>query len=239
MKRNSSLTLLASALALFLSQSAFAANGTALYFTVVDPSGTGYDQAGDYRATSETGAPGVWVSADQMTFGTSAGDLNYPVGTTFSVTLDSGNDLNGLFVNTTNATITFPASTSNTHLDSAEIWWITNGSTIIDQDTRQQFDASATIHGINWNNEPVLFEGGGTVTFQTPMGCNCTAVNTNNGNIINFEMSPIANPATDAGAYTGGFRQNSGTLNFGYRRFGLSVLRVHFGQIIYHQRRHD
>lgn len=193
----------------------FGANGTALFFTVMDPSGTSYDQNGLYWATSETGTPADFVSTDQMTFGTNAADANYPVGTTFSVNLDGGNDWNGLVVNSTNVNLTF-TGTANTHLDSAQTWMITNGAVVTVTDTRQGFDSAGTVKGINWNNEAVTFVGGGTINFETPMGCNAaSAVQTMNmlGGVINFQMTAPALSST-ANTYKGGFVLTNGTLNF-------------------------
>ncbi len=187
---------------------AMAGNGTALYFTAVSPSGTGsptYDMTNAtslYWASSENGTPGSWVSTDQATFGTNATDSHYPSGTSFSLEVDTPGDINGIIVNPEGTTITL-YGTQNAHPTSSQTWWVTNSSTLIDNDT--------WAGGFNFNSQVLTLAGGGTFTFQTTVG------NNDNTNIFQNDAGGVVN--LDAGndtarSFGGGYILNSGTLNF-------------------------
>ncbi|HZM06451.1 MAG TPA: autotransporter-associated beta strand repeat-containing protein, partial [Candidatus Saccharimonadales bacterium] len=94
----------------------------------------------------------------------------------------------------------------------AQTWMVTNFSTLTLNDTRQAFVVGGSVKGLNWNNQSVTFTGAGTINFPSPLGCNSTALNTENmlGGVINLQMSPV----TGASSYTGGFALANGTLNF-------------------------
>ena len=199
----------------------FGQNGPALYFAVPGPAGSGYDLNGNYWSTNETGTPGPWVSGDQMTFGTNAGDANYPPGSTFSITVDNvgtatSEHWQGVAVNTANAVITLNG-TANVFLETSQNWWVTNGSTLIDNDNRQGFDAGGTaaLKGVNANQKGWQFLGNGILTFDTPFGCNSSHACTNSmqsPGVVNINIAN--NTPSGAGTYLGGFVQNSGGLNF-------------------------
>lgn len=200
---------------------AFGQNGPALYFAVPGPAGAGYDLNGNYWSTNEAGTPGPWVSGDQMTFGTNANDPNYPAGTTFSITVDNvgtatSEHWQGVAVNTSNAVITL-AGTANVFFETSQNWWVTNGSTLIDNDNRQGFDAGGTaaLKGVNANKKGLQLIGNGTFTFETPFGCNSSVPVTNSmqsPGVVNIDIAN--NSPNGAGTYSGGFVQNSGGLNF-------------------------
>jgi len=134
----------------------------------------------------------------------------------YTINLDNGGSWTGggLTIGSTNTVITF-IGTANTHLNATATWTVAAGSTLILDDTRQSFDAAGTVKGFNWNSRSATFAGGGTFNFQTPFGCNSTAVNTENnpGGVVNLLMNPVTSTAS-AGTYSGGFTLTAGTLNF-------------------------
>jgi hypothetical protein len=188
---------------------AMAGNGAADYFTAVNPSGTGsptYDLTNAtspyWNATSENGTPANWVTGDQATFGTNSTDSHYPSGTSFSLDIDTPNTINGILVNPADVTITL-YGTQNQHPTASQTWWVTNSSTLVENDTWSV--------GMNFNNELLTLAGGGTFTFQTTVG------NNDNTNIFQNDAGGVVNLEVGnntARAFGGGYILDSGTLNF-------------------------
>jgi autotransporter-associated beta strand protein len=161
-----------------------------------------------------TAATTARPSGTQLTIGAQASDFLDVAPETFNINLDGGGNLQGVLINSTNVNVTFTGS-ANTHNNSGpNTWTVTNFSTLIVNDTRQAFDSASTVKGLNWNNVAVTFQGGGTITFQTPMACNtASAIQTEAmlpTGVINLQNAAISTTCS----YKGGFTLTSGTLNF-------------------------
>jgi fibronectin-binding autotransporter adhesin len=207
------------------------ANGPALYFTVADPSGTGYDMNGNYWATSESGTPGKWVESDQMTFGASDADANYPPSTVFSVDLDDGTHLNGIVVNSTNVTITLTGS-ANAYFDTSVTNVVNTNSTLIWDVTHDG--------GFNFNKQTVVFAGGGTNDFEDTFGGNESSGSLTENMVNGLGTMILAQTATGSFSQPSvGYTLNSGVLDFAtgfaaanaFDNFGANLFTINGGSI--------
>jgi autotransporter-associated beta strand protein len=218
--------ILASAWVWLAAASAFAANGTTIYFDV-NGTAAGFgvpggpnppNAAGPYNLTGAfwdltadgTGASVAFPSGDALTIGSSTTTFAPP---TFTIDLNFGNNLNGIVINSTGINVTFTTENNNVHPTSSSTWTVVAGSSLTLNGARQTF--ADTIKSLNWNNQAITFNGGGTFNFLTPFGCNSTANNTENntGGVVNLLMGSIASTTTTS-SYTGGFTLTAGTLNF-------------------------
>ena len=111
----------------------------------------------------------------------------------------------GFFINSNNLTFTLTnsyAGGNGNFYNMGSPWAIAAGSTV---------NVNATYNynpGMNWGSA-TTFQGGGTINFNTMLGFNSNLNQTNAGAVINLKAAG----ATVSG-YSGGFTQNSGTLNF-------------------------
>ena len=148
---------------------------------------------------------GAFIASDQMTFGAAAADIP---NTTFNVTNTTGDNINGIFVNSTNVSVTLVGS-GNVHFNSSGmVVYVTNKSTLTWNVTR----SNAGNLGFNMNSKDVTFTGTGTNTFITHMGVNSTALITLNGPTFNINYNAAETGVADG--YLGGFTLSSGNLNF-------------------------
>lgn len=204
--------------ALFLVPAAFAAND---YFSlsndptvIVGPNG--YDQTNSFwNTTNEAAGPLVaFASGNVMIFGTNASDFN---GSNYTIDLDGGNSMNSVTIGGTNTVITF-IGTANTHLSASSTWSVTNGSTLVENDTRH--------NGLNMNNEALTLTGAGTINFQTPMGANDNNTITENmapGGVVNFQQ---ASDVSGQPGFTGKFVLTAGMMNFATAQAAAQVFDV-------------
>lgn len=111
----------------------------------------------------------------------------------------------GFFINSNNLTFTLTNSYVGgigNFYNMGSPWAIAAGSTV-------NVDATFNYNpGMNWGSA-TTFQGGGTINFNTMFGFNSNQTQTNAGAVINLKAAG----ATVSG-YSGGFTQNSGTLNF-------------------------
>ena len=203
-----------------------AANGTTIYFDV-NGTAAGFgvpggpnppNAAGPYNLTGSfwdltadgTGASVAFPSNDALTIGSSTTTF---APATFTIDLNFGNNLNGIVINSTGINVTFTTENNNVHPTATSTWTVVAGSSLTLNGARQTF--ADTIKSLNWNNQAITFNGGGTFNFLTPFGCNSTANNTENnpGGVVNLQMGAIA-ATTTTSSYTGGFTLTAGTLNF-------------------------
>jgi fibronectin-binding autotransporter adhesin len=202
-----------------LAPAALGGQGTASYidFDDVNPGfGTPFDttETALNWSTSSAGTATATArpSGTQLTIGNVDSDFAGPTPFAFTINLNGGGNLQGVLIKSTNVNVTF-TGTANTHNNSGpNTWTITNNSTLTVNDTRQAFVVNGTVKGLNWNNVAVTFQGSGTINFPTPIGCNSTALNTQNmpGGVINLQMAPVSG----ASSYSGGYTLTAGTLNF-------------------------
>jgi fibronectin-binding autotransporter adhesin len=226
--RHTPLAVLLTGVILALAPAALAGNGTPDYLDlngstagfgtpsgVIDQSGANWD-----TSASGTGTPAAFASGDQMTFTNAATDAT---GGICAINLNSDDSINGVVDNCTNSIIQLGGTAtadSNDHFSSANIVVsVVPGSTLIWADTRNSGTSAVGgggSGGFNMNKENITFSGGGTNTFNTYMGANCSLSNsliTLNGATINLNYStPLAD--IKGGNYAGGFTLTSGALNF-------------------------
>jgi autotransporter-associated beta strand protein len=201
---------------LAVTPASWGANGTTNYIDF-DGNNPGFGtptgapaQSATIWSTDATGSSSTvaFTSGGAMGFGSPSTALT---AASFSVALDqaSGQILNGVIVNSPGLDVTLTGS-ANVHPNSSSTWFVAAGSTLTVSDTRQTYADS--VKGLNWNNQSVTFQGGGTINFPTPFGANSTAANTENmvGGTINLQMQPIVSISS----YRGGFTLTAGTLNF-------------------------
>ena len=236
-----------------LSSAAFGANGTAEFFDVngttalfgTPTSGTtpnAYDQLGNFWSTSAAGttAPGAFTSGDQITFGASASDF---AGDTFTVNLDqaTGQIFNGLVI---------PGNIKQHHIDRNPkcaltaahwaAWTVPTGSTLTMDDTRQAFDTTnSTVKGLNWNNQSVTFQGGGTINKRPHLDATRRVIsNVENmaSGTINLQMGTFTDTTT-ADFLVRILHADRRYVELCLRRIGISVRWFHRRAPLYHRRR--
>ncbi|MEI6077145.1 MAG: autotransporter-associated beta strand repeat-containing protein [Verrucomicrobiota bacterium] len=199
------------------------ANGTAYYFDVNgttagfgSPSGN-YTNNNAWWSTDATGvaAPAALSSGRQMTFGAAASDFN---GNTFTLNLTNIN-WNGLLINSTNANITF-VGTGNGYISGACTWTVPSGSTLTDAVLFNTF-------GLNFNNQNITLNGGGTINFNSCVGYNDTANVVENmpGGTVNFNYGWTAGTGNQAT-----FNLQAGTLNFATAASANAMNGLHSGK---------
>jgi len=149
----------------------------------------------------------AFVSGGTMTFGEIANDTSLQG--TFTVALDAagpGNVLGGITVNSTGVNVTLTGSTG-VHPAASTIWTVNAGSELIEDDT------SVAPGGMNFNNQAVQLQGGGTITFLTPVGNNSSSAlwtqNMSGGGTVNFNSN-----ATGPSTFGGSYKLENGVLNF-------------------------
>ncbi|MEI6604531.1 MAG: sialate O-acetylesterase [Verrucomicrobiota bacterium] len=195
-------------------------NGPAYYFDVNGttagfgaPSGS-YNLSGSYWSTDSTGqtAPATVPSSSQLTFGNAGSDL---AGNTFTISLDNGNGIYGILVNSTSANITL-TGTQNNNPTNNSTWTVAAGSTLNQSNTYVSSNP-----GMNWNSAAVTLAGGGTINFNKMLGFNSGSTTAGAGMITENDagLGLVVNlnkgSTPDGGApYTTGFTLTSGTLNF-------------------------
>jgi autotransporter-associated beta strand protein len=142
----------------------------------------------------------TFVSGDIMTFGEVANDTSLQG--TFTVALDAvgpGNVLGGITINSTGVNVTLTGNSGVHPAASPMVWDVNAGSTLTEDDT------SAAPGGMNFSNQGVLLEGGGTITFLSPVGNNSASAmwtqNMTGGGTVNFNW-PTPGPSTFGGNYT-------------------------------------
>jgi len=188
-------------------------NGTASYFDFNDttagfgsPTGT-INYSGSFWSTSSAGTATATapISASQLTFGNTSGDL---AGSTFTLNLDVGVGFTGILINSTSANITISGSgnTPSTSIgDGIMFWSVASGSTL---NMNANFNATG---GTNNYGSPLTLQGGGTINFGGVIGMNGSSLITQNmsGGTVNLRQ-------TTAGAapFSGGYTLTAGTLNF-------------------------
>jgi fibronectin-binding autotransporter adhesin len=162
-----------------------------------------------WNNTSETATPLVdFVAGDYTTIGANPSDFN---GYAFSINFnESSLHLSGsgsvIAIYATNAVVTFNGA-DNDYLDGATTFYVAPGSTLIE-------DVLWDGYGLNFDKQTVTLTGGGTITFQAPIGVNESSgggIVTENmpGGTVNLD---VGTPTTDP--FTTGYTLTAGALIF-------------------------
>lgn len=161
-----------------------------------------------WNTTSETATPlADYAASDAMCIGQNPSDYN---GYSFSISFNysasthlTGSGGASITIGSTNAIVTFNGA-DNDYLDAATTISVAQGSTLIE-------DVDWDSLGLNFDSQTVTLNGGGTITFQTPVGLNSSKLITENmpGGTVNLAAGL---PTKDD--FTGGYTLTAGSLNF-------------------------
>ena len=130
-----------------------------------------------WNTTNENDTPLIlYTASDAMCIGQNASDYN---GDAFSINFNyststhvTGSGGASIILGSTNTVVTFNGA-DNDYLDAATTFIVAHGSTLIE-------DVDWDALGLNFDNQTVTLNGGGTIAFQTPVGLNSTALITEN-----------------------------------------------------------
>ena len=189
-------------------QSAAAATTNYLNVASVASGGTyGLDNL-YWNTTSESATPlALYAASDAMCIGQNPSDYN---GYSFTISFNysasthlTGSGGASIIIGSTNTVVTFSGA-DNDYIDAATTIIVAQGSTLIE-------DVDWNSLGLNFDNFPITLNGGGTVTFQTPIGLNSSKLITENmpGGTVNLEAGP---PTKDF--FSGGYTLTTGSLIF-------------------------
>jgi fibronectin-binding autotransporter adhesin len=172
-------------------------------------SGGTYGLDNDYwNTTSETATPlALYTATGSMYIGQNPSDYN---GFSFTISFNysasthvTGGTGASIIIGSTNTVVTFSGA-DNDYLDAATTISVAQGSTLIE-------DVDWDALGLNFDNQNVTLNGGGTITFQTPVGNNDNKLITENmpGGTVNLESGL---PSKDY--FNGGYTLTAGSLIF-------------------------
>jgi autotransporter-associated beta strand protein len=161
-----------------------------------------------WNTTSETATPLVdYVASDAMCIGQNPSDYNgYSFAINFNYSASThvtGSGGSSIIIGSTNTIVTFNGA-DNDYLDAATTISVAQGSTLIE-------DVDWDSLGLNFDSQTVTLNGGGTITFQTPIGINSSGLITENmpGGTVNLT---VGLPSKDD--FTGGYTLTAGSLIF-------------------------
>ncbi len=161
-----------------------------------------------WNTTSETATPLVdYTASDAMCIGQNPSDYNgYSFAINFNYSASThvtGSGGASIIIGCTNTVVTFNGA-DNDYLDAATTISVAQGSTLIE-------DVDWDALGLNFDNQTVTLNGGGIITFQTPIGVNSTGLITENmpGGTVNLT---VGLPSKDD--FTGGYTLTAGSLIF-------------------------
>jgi len=178
------------------------------------PSGT-YSASGSYWSTSSAGTSSTGAfdsSGVSMDFGATGSDF---AGDNFTLTIDFGGNVpwTGVNIASSSATVTFAGST-NFYLAGPSTWTVAAGSTFNEGEAwDNNYIGTYHNYGMNFNQQSVTLQGGGTINFTTAIGNNGTNPITENDS--NLVVNLLAAATSDTGYFSqSSYYLQNGTLNF-------------------------
>lgn len=190
-----------------ITQSATAAATNYLNAASVVNGGT-YGLDNDYwNTTSETATPlTTYAAGDNMWIGVNPSDYNgesFSISFNYSASTHVTGSGTSIIIGSTNAVVTFSGA-DNDYFDGSTTISVAQGSTLIE-------DVDWDSLGLNFDNQTVTLNGGGTITFDTPIGLNSDGPITENmpGGTVNLA---VGLPTKDD--FIGGYTLTAGSLIF-------------------------